>query len=64
MQIYQLVFDNFFISDIIGSNKVFLGRKNKMPSKVEIQNNTDFWENTFFSLNINTNWLLQIFYLH
>ena len=64
MHIYQSVFDNFFVSELIASNKIFLGRKNKMPSIIEIQNNADFWKNSFLTLNIDTNWLLNILCLH
>ena len=62
MHIYQTVFSNFFVSELIDTNTVFLGLKSKPPSFKKIQTEVEFWRNSFLMFNVDVDWLVSVFH--
>jgi len=62
MNLYQSVFPNFYISELIDTNRVFLGMKSKMPLFKQIQTEVEFWRNYLLTFNVDVDWLVNAFH--
>lgn len=64
MFIFQFVFENFFISELISSNRVFMGRKSKMPAIEKIQAESNLQKISFIYFDVDTEWLLRVIHFN
>ena len=62
--IYETVFDNYYISETISSNKIFIGLKGKTPHLKQIKMNADFLQYSFSSVDINYKWIIEVFHFN
>jgi spermidine synthase len=64
LSLYETVFDNYYISETISSNKIFLGLKGKTPQMKQIKRNANLLQDSFTSLDINTKWITEVFHFN
>ena len=61
--LYTNVFDNYFISDIVLTNRIIFGLNGKTPHMKQIKINAKSFKNSFSNLlNVNTEWIIEKFH--
>lgn len=64
LSIYTRVFDNFYTSETISSNKIILFLNGRTPQLEDVKRNADAMQPTFALLDVNTAWIMAVFHFN